>query len=447
MPVMVSPRRVEVPITLLPGQAALLTDFRSSVLAAIAGTGGGKTQLGYWWLHSRMETYPGNTWGMAEPTYNMLAKIILNTSDPARPSLYEYFARVGHNPKWISKQDHILGTSFGQVYLGSADNPDSMQGAAVRGYWLDESGQMVVLAHDTARQRCAMMQGQVLHTTTPYNMGALKTEVWDRRNEPGTHVETWRSIDRPGFPREAYEEERRRLPPWRFAMMYDAQFERPAGVIYSAFNEPVCVIDRFPIPPNWHVYVGHDFGGANPAAMFYAVDPATGFIYAWHEYLPGAGRSTNEHVAQFKTLTQGMTVIKRAGGNQTTEDEIRQGYTAHGWPIVAPKLSRVEAQIDKVIGLHQLNKIFAFRDLRHYLDQKRTFARKLDTANQITDQIDNEARYHLMAAERYVLSDFTPETVQPEASAAPVHDMRPSHMAAEREDRQCNYATTRSYRR
>ena len=63
-------------ITLLPGQANLLTDFKSAVLAAIAGTGGGKTMTGYWWLHSRMEAYPGNTWGMAEPTYNMLSKII-----------------------------------------------------------------------------------------------------------------------------------------------------------------------------------------------------------------------------------------------------------------------------------------------------------------------------------------------------------------------------------
>jgi phage terminase large subunit-like protein len=117
-----------VEIHLLDGQAALLTDFTSSVLAAIAGTGGGKTILGYWWLHSRMEAYPGNTWAMAEPTYNMLSKIILVSSDPARPTLERYLADIGHHPHWISKQDQIIGTDFGQIYLGSADNPDSMQG-------------------------------------------------------------------------------------------------------------------------------------------------------------------------------------------------------------------------------------------------------------------------------------------------------------------------------
>ena len=80
-----------------------------------------------------------------------------------------------------------------------------------------------------------MMEGQVLHTTTPYNLGCLKTDIWDKRFEKGTHVETWRSIDRPGFPLERYEDERKRLPPWRFAMMYDAKFDRPAGLIYFDF--------------------------------------------------------------------------------------------------------------------------------------------------------------------------------------------------------------------
>lgn len=402
---------IETVITLLPGQAALLTDFISPVLAAIAGTGGGKTQLGYWWLHSRMETLPGHTWGVAEPTYGMLSKIVLNSSDPNRPSLEEYFRRVGHRPRWISKQNHILATDYGQVYLGSADNPDSMQGAALRGYWLDESGQMSALAHDTARQRVAMLQGQVLHTTTPYNLGALKTEIWDRRNEPGTHVETWKSIDRPGFPVDRYEEERHRLPPWRFAMLYDARFDRPAGLIYQAFNEAVCIIDRFPIPEGWLIYVGHDFGANNPCALFYAQDPATGQFYLWQEYLPGPGRSAAEHVVEFKRITAGRIVIKRVGGNKATEGEVREAYTSHGWPIVEPKLGHVEPRIDKVVGLHQLNKIFVFRDCRNYIDEKRSFSREVDENGLPTMKIADEARFHCMSAEQYILSDFTPETV------------------------------------
>ncbi len=412
-----APVRDERRLVPLLGQAALLLDFKSSVLAAIAGTGGGKTMTGYWWIHSRMEAMPGCTWAIAEPTYNMLDKIILNSSDPGRPTLKDYLRDVGHHPDWIDKKSLILKSDFGQIYMGSADNPDSMQGAAVKGYWLDESGQMRALAHDTARQRCAMQEGQVLHTTTPYNLGALKTDIWDKRTEPGIHVETWRSIDRPGFPVARYEEERRRLPPWRFAMMYDAKFDRPAGLIYGAFNEAVCLIERFPIPPNWLIYVGHDFGSNNPCALFYAQDPATGNFYLFHEYMPGPGKSANEHVLEWQKVVHGYNVIKRVGGSKAGEDETRQLYNAHGWVISEPKIGHVEPRIDKVTGMHMLNKVFVFRDLRQYLDEKRTFSRVLDEQGLPTMKIEDEAGKHCMSAEQYILSDFTPETVEVGAPA------------------------------
>ena len=406
-------------IHLLSGQANLLTDFTSPILAAIAGTGGAKTMLGYWWLHSRMEAYPGFTWLMAEPTWSMLDKVILNTSDPDRPTLEDYFRMIGHHPDY-SKTEKILKTDFGQIYLATAENPDSMQGAPVKGAWLDEPGLMRLIAHQTAMQRISMMQGQELLTTTPYNLGWLLTEIANQ-NGNGIHVEKWRSIDRPGYPRERYEYMRQHMPPWRFRMLYDAEFERPAGLIYQAFNENVCVIDRFPIPKNWLIYVFHDFGPDNPAALFTAQDPATGNCFHFHEYLPGPGVAVNERVEAWKKIIclpgeEGKekpltyNVIKRTGGNPQ-EEETRQAYNAHGWIITAPKIKHVEPQIDKVIGMHQLNKIFVFRDMVNYLDEKRTFSRKLDDSGKPTMDIDNEAKYHLMACERYGLSDFTPETV------------------------------------
>ncbi len=407
-------------ITLLPGQASILTNFDDRILAACAGTGGGKTVLGYWWLHSRMETYPGFTWGMAEPTWPMLDKIILNSSDPDRPTLEQYLRSVGHHPI-LSKVERIIRTDFGQIYLYTAENPYTMQGAAVKGFWLDEAGQMSLLAHETALQRCSMMEGQELITTTPYNLGWLLTEVVNKKG-PGIAVEQWRSIDRPGFPRDSYEYMRERLPAWRFAMLYDAQFEKPAGLIYLAFDEKVCVIDRFPISANWLVYVGHDFGADNPCALFYAQDPGTGNFFLFDEYLPGQGLSANEHIINFKKIIRlpgeegkenpkTYNVIKRVGGSKAGEDDSRSLYTAHGWVINEPKIGKVAPRIDKVIGLHQLNKVFCFRDMSHYLDEKRTFSYKLNQSGEIVGEIDNESRFHVMSAEQYILSDFTPETV------------------------------------
>jgi len=195
-------------------------------------------------------------------------------------------------------------------------------------------------------------------------------------------------------------------------MLYDAEFERPAGLIYSTFNESVCVIDPFPIPKEWLIYTGHDFGPDNPAALFVAQDPSTGQFYVFDEYLPGAGISVYERVEAWKKITQGYNVVKRVGGSPT-EEESRQAYNAHGWVITKPKIGHIEPQIDKVIALHQLNKIMVFKDCVHYIDEKRTFSRKLDEFNQPTKDINNEARYHIMACDRYLFSDFTPETAQP----------------------------------
>lgn len=184
------------------------------------------------------------------------------------------------------------------------------------------------------------------------------------------------------------------------------------GLVYSSFDDKVCLLPRFEIPKTWLVYTGHDFGQANPAAMFYAENPGTGDFYAFAEYLPGAvGRSIYDHVQEFKKITAGFNVIKRAGGNHTTEGEIRQGYTAQGWPIMEPKYSQVpKYQIQKVQGLHRLNKIYVFNDLKEYLREKLSFAYE-KKEGVLTEQIHNEAAYHLISAERGILSDFTPETV------------------------------------
>lgn len=194
------------------------------------------------------------------------------------------------------------------------------------------------------------------------------------------------------------------------------------GLIYSAFDEKACLVPRFEIPKKWLVYSGHDFGQANPAALFYAQDPDTGNFYLFAEFLPGSGQSIYDHVRAFKKIVllpgeegkpkpETYNVIKRVGGSHQ-EGQIREGYTAQGWPIVEPKYSADRKyQIQKVQGMHRLNKVFIFNDLKEYLREKLSFAYEKTEDGQLADKIHNEVNFHLMAAERYILSDFAPETV------------------------------------
>lgn len=193
------------------------------------------------------------------------------------------------------------------------------------------------------------------------------------------------------------------------------------GLVYSTFDERACLIPRFEIPKRWLVHTGHDFGLANPAALFYAQDPDTGNFYLFAEYLPGSGYGIYDHVQEFKRITEGYNVIKRAGGSHQ-ESEIREGYMAQGWVISEPKYSGDRKyQIQKVQALHRLNKVFVFNDLKEYLREKLSFTYP-KVEDQFGDDPEDEKRFHLMAAERYILSEFAPETL-PKTDKIPVHEV------------------------
>lgn len=177
------------------------------------------------------------------------------------------------------------------------------------------------------------------------------------------------------------------------------------GLVYSALNDKICLIPRFEIDKSWPIYSGHDFGRVNAAGLFFAGSPGTGDFFVWTEYWPGSEMSIHDHVQAFKTITEGRTVLKRVGGNHQESGE-RQAYTSEGWVISEPKHSMDKAlQIKLVQGMHRLNKIYIFNDLRNYVREKFSFVFK-------GEGIDQEAKFHLMACERSLLSDFTPETVR-----------------------------------
>ena len=182
-------------------------------------------------------------------------------------------------------------------------------------------------------------------------------------------------------------------------------------LVYQKFNEKVCKVKRFSIPMGWPVFVGHDFGGANPAALFIAQDPSNGYYYTFHEYLPGSGRTPIEHVEEFQRITEGRTVLRRIGGSHQ-EEEVREAYRAHGWYIEEPSIHKIAPQVDRVISLMETNKWFVFEDLFNYLGEIMSCMWKLDTNGRITNRIAHEDRFHLCACARYVATTFTPETVR-----------------------------------
>ena len=373
-----------------------------------AGTQGGKTVFAPEWLRREITWKGPGDYIAITATFPLLNLKLL-------PECLEVFQHI-HQLGEYKEQKHCFyyKNEPTRILFLSAENPESPESATAKAAICDEIGQKQFKreAWEAVVRRLSLYEGRALLATTPYTWGWFKSDIIDRAKAGDTNYELieFESILNPAFPQAEFERQRAVLPAWKFDMFYRGRFSRPAGIVYDAFNETTCKIPRFELPKTWPRFVGHDFGIANPAAMFYAQDPATGYFYAYQEYLPGQGRSAYQHVQVWKEMTAGLTVLKRAGGSHQ-EEEIRQAYTQQGWPIQEPKLRDVKAQVERVYALHKLNKLFVFNDLLDYLNQKMSFSYKLNDQYKPMDEFEDEQSMHLMAAERYILSDFTPELV------------------------------------
>lgn len=330
-----------------------------------------------------------------------------------QPELINYFCHLRKVAVFKESKRVFEMNDGSRIICGSATNPESIESATAKAAVLDEVGQKQFKREvwEGVQRRLSISQGRALLATTVYNLGWLKTDVVDRAlagDKDYEHIQ-FDSTENPAFPQAEFERAKRTLPVWKFDMQYRGMFTKPAGLIYDAFDARICKVKRFPIPAFWKSYVGMDFGPVHTAAMFYALDPDTGYLYAYREYLKG-GQTAAQHAAELIGLSKGETVIKRVGGSHT-EEGWREAFTVAGWPISEPSINSVDVGIQKVYGWHKLNKLMVFDDLHGYLDQKLRYSRELNDRYEPTDKIEDKAEYHFMDAERYILSDLAEPTI------------------------------------
>jgi len=392
-----------------PGQARTWNS-KARIVAMLAGSQGGKTVFGPHWMHREITQRGEGDYLVGTATFPLLNLKLLSEYRLVFCELLRWgkYAERNGTHMIVSHDGHT------RIIFFSATNAESIESATAKAAHLDEAGQKQ-FRQDTweaVNRRLAIHQGRILITTTLYTLGWLKSEVYDRwmDGDPDIEVIQFDSITNPAYPLTEFERARATLPPWKFSMFNRGRFEIPAGLVHDSFGSED-IVDRFPIPKEWPVYSGHDFGKANPAALFAAQNPVSGELFYFHEYLPGSGKGAHEHVDDWQKITAGYNVIARIGGNLNSEQDSRSLYTAHGWPIIEPRQRSVAEQVLRVISMERLHKIKVFRDLRHILNEKQTFSYVLDERYQPTDEYEDEQLYHLLACERYMHTYFTPETV------------------------------------
>lgn len=385
-------------IELHPGQTRAW-DATARFVFVIAGTQSGKTSFVPVWLDREIRRAGRGDYLAVTATYDLFKLKF-------QPEMSSYFKDL---MGWkYSASDRLLWRAdkpklFSRIILRSADAEGGLESNTAKAAVLDECGQdrYKVSAWEAVQRRLSLSQGRVLGATTPYNLGWLKTQVFDlwRNGDPDFAVIQFKSLMNPSFPREEYYRMKGKLPDWKFQMFYNGEFSRPAGLIYSDFTD-LHIIEPFDIPLRFPRFFMADFGAVHMAALKIAMDPANGFLYLYWEYLEG-DKTTKEHAKEAKKAGE---IFAGSWGGSASEIQPRRDWGAAGLYISKPPISDVESGIDKVIEAIKTRRFYVFKDCTGIIDEFGMYSRKLDDAGEPTEEIKDKADYHRLDALRYGIS-------------------------------------------
>lgn len=387
-----------------PGQSAVWESQRRFIFM-LAGTQSGKTSFGPHWLRREIETRGPGDYIAATSTYDLFKLKML----PAIRELFEHQLGIGRywgGDKVVELKDPDTDKypsddgkpPWARIILRSANAPGGLESATAKGAWLDECGQddFTLDAWQAVIRRLSLAQGRVLGTTTPYNLGWLKTQIFDRwlNGDDSIDVIQFASINNPQFPREEFERARATMPAWKFRMFYEGQFDRPPGLIFDVFDRARHVIPPFVIPYYWPRTIGLDFGGVHTSAVFLA-RREDGVYVLYREYLEG-GKTAAGHVAALRETGE-----PQAYGGAGSEQQWRDEFSAAGLHVYRPPISDVEVGIDRVYELFVTNRLLIFDTCAGVIDQLGRYSRPVDDEGNAMPGIVNKEDYHYLDALRY----------------------------------------------
>lgn len=387
-------------INLHPGQTRA-HDSKKRFVFIIAGTQSGKTSYEPIWLGREIQEQGRGDYLAVTATYDLLKLKFL-------PELQNYFCHLfgweySASEKTIWRQDKPR--LFTRIICRSADAEGGLESATAKSALFDECGQdsVRVGAWEALQRRLSLSMGRVLAGTTPFNLGWLKTQIFDRwtKGDDEIQVIQFKSIMNPIFPKAEYYSKKAKLPSWKFEMFYNGNFSRPAGMIYEDFSQEH-IIPAFPIPGYWPRALGVDFGGVNTAKIWTAQDPETKARYLYRESLDG-NKSTDEHVTSVKDYNE---YSLKAWGGAKSETQQRTDWGTAGLVVQEPLVSDVEAGIDRVVALLKMKTFYVFDTCTGIIDEFGRYARELDSDGQPTEKIKDKNTFHRLDALRYVASSF-----------------------------------------
>lgn len=261
-------------VTLHPKQMKAFKSEKRIVICC-AGIQGGKSFVGALKLRKAVtkiwpkEQWPHVNFAVTAPDYKMMHQ-----------STRDAFDRVFNGMGKMDNKLEVFNLSDKRkiFFRTMVKNPDSVEGIPNCVFiWADEAGKYPLLAYRQIVDRTALMRGQSFFTSTPYAMNWMAKEIKKfKEGEPSIDYFEWKSVENPAFPRDEYEEQKRKLPPKTFRRRYEGIHEALEGQIYE-YNQS-CKVDPFPIH-QYPCYGGIDWGFDHPAGIAVRCIPGDGNSY------------------------------------------------------------------------------------------------------------------------------------------------------------------------
>lgn len=252
--------------------------------AAVAGTGGGKTVLGPLWIATQIERVRKERDITKEPIKGLVvAPTFPVMARATAPTLISTFADTDLQGKYVESRNYYdLPGNLGRLWMLSADRPGGLEGGQFDFCWIDEGGQLKYEAWIAIQGRLGQRMGPCLITTTPYGQNWLYHRFYKRAKEgdPDYYIRQWPSILNPAYPKEEYERARTSMSSQRFAMRYDGDFVKLAGLVYPDMDS--CFKAFSKVPSGRHCG-GIDFGWNDPFCALAAVVDKNDIMHVWYE--------------------------------------------------------------------------------------------------------------------------------------------------------------------
>ncbi len=416
------------------GQADVAkSDARYKVVCA--GRRWGKSVLARMWLLKLAAEERGTYW-IVSPTYAMAKDIHW------KQGLIEEL------PKQIIEKTNkaeleVTLTNGSRIALKSAEHPDRLRGVKLNGLVIDEIASVRNwdwLWEEVLGPTLTDYAAPAMFISTPKGFNHFHELFLKGKENSKSYNDNYQSFrftsyDNPHIPTDELDDKREEIDEDTFMQEYMAEFRTYTGLVYKNFRRNLHVVKPFPIPENWLVYRGMDFGSNNPTVcLWVAVDRDKNlWIFDEHyeteetiDYHAGVINARSKHLKVSATYgdptgQQWLREFSKRGVHITKANK-ETGTTRGKWilfginkikELLKPKPGHfVDGQMDEEVDA--MPQIFVFNSCTNTIKEFESYRwkEKSTGADQDLNEPDmpEKANDHAMDALRYIVVSYKSTT-------------------------------------